>query len=333
MGPPPNPEDMMRMMQNPQFAGMLNEALSNPTVIDMMIAQNPMLRGMGPQVRQMFSSPEFRRMMTDPEQMRSMMQLQRMFNGGRPGMGGGAGAEAFPAPGATDTTPTTQAEGQIGGSATQQQQQPNPMAQMFQNMGQGQGAGAGAGAMNPFAALFGNPRAAMGNTPAASPPPPASAGQGSPFVAPGTPSGNEQQQAANPFTNAATSSLFQNPQAMAQLFSSMYPNAGQPGQTPAPANLTNPGDANANNPFAALFQAMGAGGDAGNLFGPFGGMQPQAQQQAPADTRPPQERYAEQLRQLNDMGFYDFDRNVAALGRHGGNVQYALEELLGSGGQ
>ncbi len=37
----------------------------------------------------------------------------------------------------------------------------------------------------------------------------------------------------------------------------------------------------------------------------------------PACFFPPEERYAEQLRQLNDMGFYDFDRNVAALRRSG----------------
>jgi ubiquilin len=49
---------------------------------------------------------------------------------------------------------------------------------------------------------------------------------------------------------------------------------------------------------------------------------------APADNRPPEERYAEQLRQLNDMGFFDFDRNVAALRRSGGSVQGAIEHLL-----
>lgn len=50
---------------------------------------------------------------------------------------------------------------------------------------------------------------------------------------------------------------------------------------------------------------------------------------APVDNRPPEERYADQLRQLNDMGFYDFDRNVAALRRSGGSVQGAVEHLLG----
>ncbi|PHH49231.1 Deubiquitination-protection protein dph1 [Ceratocystis fimbriata CBS 114723] len=48
----------------------------------------------------------------------------------------------------------------------------------------------------------------------------------------------------------------------------------------------------------------------------------------PVDNRPPEERYADQLRQLNDMGFFDFDRNIAALRRSGGSVQGAIEHLL-----
>lgn len=70
----------------------------------------------------------------------------------------------------------------------------------------------------------------------------------------------------------------------------------------------------------------GGGGDFGNLFGGggFGTTSPPP----PADTRPPEERYADQLRQLNDMGFFDFDRNVEALRRSGGSVQGAIEQLL-----
>ncbi|ODV60135.1 ubiquitin domain-containing protein DSK2 ASCRUDRAFT_76644 [Ascoidea rubescens DSM 1968] len=48
----------------------------------------------------------------------------------------------------------------------------------------------------------------------------------------------------------------------------------------------------------------------------------------PVDTRPPEERYESQLRQLNDMGFFEFDRNIAALRRSGGSVQGAVEYLL-----
>ena len=36
----------------------------------------------------------------------------------------------------------------------------------------------------------------------------------------------------------------------------------------------------------------------------------------------------EQLRQLNDMGFNDFNRNIAALRRTGGNVEAAVEMLV-----
>ena len=54
----------------------------------------------------------------------------------------------------------------------------------------------------------------------------------------------------------------------------------------------------------------------------------QQPQQQPIDTRPPEERYEQQLRQLNDMGFFDFDRNVAALRRSGGSVQGAVDALL-----
>ena len=69
---------------------------------------------------------------------------------------------------------------------------------------------------------------------------------------------------------------------------------------------------------------MGGMGGLGGLGGLGGGSPP-----APPDNRPPEERYAEQLRQLNDMGFFDFDQNIAALRRSGGSVQGAIEFLLG----
>jgi ubiquilin len=62
--------------------------------------------------------------------------------------------------------------------------------------------------------------------------------------------------------------------------------------------------------------------------GAFGGASEAGSPHPPADTRPPEERYADQLRQLNDMGFFDFDRNVEALRRSGGSVQGAIEQLL-----
>ena len=89
------------------------------------------------------------------------------------------------------------------------------------------------------------------------------------------------------------------------------------------------------------FAQMMRGAQQGGATNPFG-MTPEMMQNfmqnlmggaaepaAPADTRPPEERYAEQLSQLNEMGFYDFDQNVAALRRSGGNVQGAVNFLLG----
>lgn len=83
------------------------------------------------------------------------------------------------------------------------------------------------------------------------------------------------------------------------------------------------GAAAAANPLASLF------GNGAPPFDPsafFGGAAPAAS--SPPDNRPPEERYESQLRQLNDMGFFDFDQNVAALRRSGGSVQGAIEHLL-----
>lgn len=80
------------------------------------------------------------------------------------------------------------------------------------------------------------------------------------------------------------------------------------------------------NPFASMFPNGMPGMDPFAMFGGAG-----QQPAAPADNRPPEERYEDQLRQLNDMGFFDFDLNVAALRRSGGSVQGAVEYLLSGG--
>ncbi|KAG7814054.1 hypothetical protein KL921_000328 [Ogataea angusta] len=83
------------------------------------------------------------------------------------------------------------------------------------------------------------------------------------------------------------------------------------------------GSAAAANPFAALLGTnMGAGLGGLGALGGFPGLA------APADNRPPEEVFEVQLRQLNDMGFFDFDSNVRALRRSGGSVEGAIEALL-----
>ncbi|KAJ5161413.1 Ubiquitin-like protein DskB [Penicillium capsulatum] len=260
MGPPPDSDTMLNMLENPQFQSTINEALQNPAMIDMMIQQNPMLRDMGPGVRQMMQSPEFRRMLTDPSSIRNMMQMQRAMGMGSGGMGG---ENAFPAPGVTNTTPEASQD-------PQQQNAPNPSENPTERSAtadqtQDQNAAA---AQNPFASLL-NP--AM--------------------------FGNGGQAGANPWFNPQSNPFLRDPAMMSQMMQAM----GGQGAGGAGAN-----------PMAGLF---GGGG--------FGAPQP-------PDNRPPEERYADQLRQLNDMGFYEFERNIEALRRTGGSVQGAVEYLLGN---
>ncbi|AGO10327.1 AaceriABL129Wp [[Ashbya] aceris (nom. inval.)] len=121
------------------------------------------------------------------------------------------------------------------------------------------------------------------------------------------------------------------------------PGAEQGTDFPAPGSATAPdAAAPAPNPLAAMLGLQpGAANSLGGAPADRGlGMPPLdpavlsslfgagASSPAPADNRPPEERYEQQLRQLNDMGFFDFDRNVAALRRSGGSVQGALDALL-----
>ncbi|MCJ1272937.1 hypothetical protein MMC21_000726 [Puttea exsequens] len=314
MGPPPDPEHMASMLENPNFASTLSEALSNPEVIDQMIRSNPMLRDMGPQVRQMMQDPGFRRMMTDPEALRNLSQMQRQFGGGMGGMFGGAGGggnQAFPAPGVTDTSEVVETTATPEQRDNTPQAVPNPFATLG-NPGAAPG-GQGAAGGNPFAALFGpGGMAAMGANAQANP--------GSAQTTSANPQDpQQQQQPPNPILGIAQN-MMRNPQMMQQMMAAMG-GGGMPGAQQPP----NPSDPNASatnagfNPFAAMqaMQNMGMGGG-------FGSPPPEA----PRDDRPPEDRYAEQLRQLNDMGFYEFERNLEALRRTGGSVQGAVEYLL-----
>ncbi|ELR02281.1 hypothetical protein VC83_06470 [Pseudogymnoascus destructans] len=298
MGAPPNEDQVADMLSDPATAQIMNEALNNPQMVDMMIQANPTLRALGPAAREMLQSPMFRQMMTDPNMIRQAARMQRQ-------MGGGGGASAFPAPGVTDTTPADAAGAQAQGQRQAGSQDP---AAVFPGLF---GAGGGAGAGNPFASLF-------------------------------QPQGQGQRQGQGQGA--------QSPPAVSSPGSQQPGQPGAEGMPPNPfANLFSGGAGGNTNPFAyglppptpeqmrqamQMLGQMGGGEGGGNPFagagaGGFGSPGAGTTSPPPADTRPPEEIYADQLRALNDMGFFDFEANVRALRRSGGSVQGAVEQLLG----
>lgn len=310
MGPPQNSQAILDMMEDPNFLQQMNEAMNNPQVLDMML-QSPMIRD-NPMMQNVLRNPEMRRMMFSPEMLRMQIQMQRQMDAQQ------GAASSFPAPGATDNTPTSTA---TGNGTTATPNQPNTTSPTDPL--------AAYGGANPFANLFGaggaNPFAlqppqqqqpgsntntstdASGNTQDASSAPP--------NTFPNLFGGGQGGQ-ANPIAEAAQR-LMQDPQAMQNMMQMMGGAGGNPfgafGQQPGA------GAGAGANPFASLFGPGGFGA------GGFGSPPP------PADNRPPEEVYEAQLRQLNEMGFYEFDRNVTALRRSGGSVQGAIEYLLNGG--
>ncbi|KAF8065410.1 hypothetical protein FPV67DRAFT_1608591 [Lyophyllum atratum] len=129
-----DPNMMQTMMNNPQFLQQMSAMMSNPQVMDQVIASNPQLAAIGPQVRQAFQSEQFRQMISDPQRLQQMLQMAAMFNPNGNPFAAGGGQSSFPAPGTPGGAPAAP-----GTPAAN----PNPFAAL------GAGAGAG-GAQNPF---------------------------------------------------------------------------------------------------------------------------------------------------------------------------------------
>lgn len=135
------------------------------------------------------------------------------------------------------------------------------------------------------------------------------------FPAPGNSTTEASSTEANTDANANTNANANANTNAANPFAAMF----NPGSNPLASMFANQGvgaaDNQQNQPFDPSMLASLLGGGA-------------AQQRTEQDNRPPEERYEQQLRQLNDMGFFDFEKNVAALRRSGGSVQGALDSLL-----
>lgn len=296
-------ERVQRLMSDPNVQQSMNEALNNPDFVNMLIESNPMLRNV-PNAREIITSPFMRDMMSNPQMMSQAMRMQRNMRGGE---------GAFPAPGTTDTTPQGAAAAGAGNAAGDgAQNQQNPFANPFGFPGmmggrQGENQPDMSQILQQLQSLN-----SMGLGPFAGASQGQNAGQTAAAQAGSDARGTTQNQSGDQTPGTTT------------------------GQTEGQQNTSSPPPAN---PFAALFGPPGGAQNSSN--NPFG-MNPEMMQQmmqmfggagagstpAPVDNRPPEERYVEQLRQLNDMGFFDFDRNVAALRRSGGSVQGAIEHLL-----
>ncbi|KAB5549891.1 hypothetical protein GE09DRAFT_1060291 [Coniochaeta sp. 2T2.1] len=309
MGAPPNEDQIADMLSDPTIMATMQEYMNTPQFIDLMLQTNPMLANM-PNAREMLSSPQFRRMMTDPESLRMAARMRNMMGGGA----GGAGA--FPAPGVTDNGPGGAPAGGNNNAANAAN-----FSSILQAL-QGQGNNA-FGGMGGFPGAPGA-TAAPGSNPTS---PPAAgadtntqpgAAQANPFAAlfggaPGAQGAGAANQ--NPFNVPGMPPI--TPEAL-QAAMGMFAGANpEQGAFPPMPNMTPEQMQQASQFMQSMMGNQGGfGGGLGNVPA------------APADNRPPEERYAEQLRQLNDMGFFDFDRNVQALRRSGGSVQGAIEHLL-----
>lgn len=171
---------------------------------------------------------------------------------------------------------------------------------------------------NPYAALFGGSapqqnQAASGNAWAAS-------GFGGGFQ----PSPQEaQQMMQNPFVAQMVQQMLQNPQLLQQL------TASNPMLQSLPPEVVRQSLSMMNNPQMMQQMAQAMNGGMGNPTGaPFGGGGA-ANMFALPPVQNPREAYASQLDQLRVMGFPNEQANIAALQQSQGNIEFAIERLLG----
>ncbi|VAI10250.1 unnamed protein product [Triticum turgidum subsp. durum] len=129
-------------------------------------------------------------------------------------------------------------------------------------------------------------------------------------------------------SNTQMREMFQNPEFLRQLTSpetlqqlASFQQAltSQLGQQAAGQERTQAGTTVNLNSLMSMFSGLGAGGGLGGVPN--------------VPTVPPEERYATQLAQLQEMGFFDPQENIRALLATNGNVHAAVERLLGNFGQ
>ena len=66
---------MQTMLNSPQFLQQMSALMSNPAIIDQIVASNPDLAAMGPRVREVLQSDGFRELLYDPDVLFSVCTL------------------------------------------------------------------------------------------------------------------------------------------------------------------------------------------------------------------------------------------------------------------
>eukprot|EP00741_Cyanophora_paradoxa_P006092 tig00000983_g5907.t1 len=358
-----NPDMMREMMNSPMMQSMMN----NPELLRSLMMANPAMRQVienNPEINHMLNDPQLLRqtmeMARNPELMREMTRnadramsniealpggfdaLRRMYTnvqeplmnaatgpaanpfaalfGGAPGAGAGQTA-APPAPqGQPNNAPLPNPWAPSAPARRPAPARHRPAARQ-QGRGRGGGGRRGGGEPNPamqqmMSTMLSNPQFVESMMDA------------NPFV--------REMAAANPqlrtmLTNPEFLRSLSNPQtlsAMMQLQSAMgtLQQAGLfPGAPGAPGGASAAGGGAAGGApldMAAMMQGLQG------LMGGMGGMGGMGAS-PPPPAGPPEEVYAGQLRQLEDMGFLERDANLAALTATRGNVQAAVDRLLG----
>ncbi|KAF8330824.1 uncharacterized protein EI90DRAFT_3016653 [Cantharellus anzutake] len=129
-----DPNMMQGLLDSPQFMQQMSSIMSNPQVVEQVLASDPSLAPMAPQLRAMFNNPRFREMISNPESLQQMFRMSaQMRAAGIDPMNtaplanglGSLGAFGIPpfglgadAGGAGTGTSSTAAGGTVGGGPT-----------------------------------------------------------------------------------------------------------------------------------------------------------------------------------------------------------------------
>jgi len=70
-----DPNMMQGLLDSPQFLQQMSSIMSNPQVVEQVLASDPNLAPMAPQLRAMFNNPQFREMLSNPDSLRQMFQM------------------------------------------------------------------------------------------------------------------------------------------------------------------------------------------------------------------------------------------------------------------